>query len=611
MESVAVSGVSLVGKGPLRQSKVSGGGPVEVVVRQSHTRVEREEFLAVVGRLGSVCAAARELGINRSTGQKWAKAAGITRLRRHSVADKALFFSALARAGNIADAAAELGVNINTARGWARQVRPAGASTRVEGSVGVRSSLAHNFEVVEEFLAALAQIGTVSVAARKLGLNESTCYRWAAQAGMASIRPIQNSEKQLRYLTLRRDGVNGKDAALAVGANRENSLRWEQQLRARDLSTGQDDGVDLPYNQEVRNTVFEPVAPAPQPPASSALEETSWALERPISSRYLSLPERERIADLLVRGKSIRTIARDLGRSPGSISREISRRGHPTLGYLPYGAHRSATLARARPKNSKLATSGPLREHVKAKLEMRWSPMQISNTLVKEFPNDPLMRVSHETIYQALYLQARGGLKREVKEALRTGRTRRKKHRNGEERRPRFRDPMINISERPAEVTDRAVPGHWEGDLITGTNNQSAIATLVERTTRYTMLVHLPADHNAESVRDALIKTMTTLPSHLRGSLTWDQGVEMSKHKAFSIATDMDVYFCDPHSPWQRGSNENTNGLLRQYFPKGTDLGAYGPEDLEHVAQELNARPRKTLNWNTPAEQLHDLLITN
>ncbi|MBE0011775.1 hypothetical protein DXT87_18725, partial [Arthrobacter sp. AET 35A] len=218
MESVAVSVVSLREKGPLRQSTALGGGPVEVVVRHSHTRVERDEFLAAVGRLGSVCAAARELGINRSTGQKWAEAAGITRLRRHTEADKALFFSALARAGNIADAAAELGVNINTARGWARQVRPAGASTRVEGSVGVRSSRAHNFEVVEEFLAALAQIGTVSVVARKLGLNESTCYRWAARAGMASIRPIQTSEKQLRYLTLRRDGVNGKDAALAVGA---------------------------------------------------------------------------------------------------------------------------------------------------------------------------------------------------------------------------------------------------------------------------------------------------------------------------------------------------------------------------------------------------------
>jgi IS30 family transposase len=248
---------------------------------------------------------------------------------------------------------------------------------------------------------------------------------------------------------------------------------------------------------------------------------------------------------------------------------------------------------------------------VKTRLLTRWSPQQISRVLIKEFPDDEQMRVSHETIYQALYIQARGGLKREVKEALRTGRTRRKKHKNPEERTSRFRDPMINISERPAEIEDRAVPGHWEGDLITGAYNQSAIATLVERTTRYVMLVHLPVDHTAESVRDGLIKTMGTLPAHLRGSLTWDQGAEMAKHKAFSIATDMYVYFCDPASPWQRGSNENTNGLLRQYFPKGNDLNAYGPEDLEHVAQELNARPRKTLDWDTPAERLRDLLIAS
>nr|WP_269048567.1 IS30 family transposase [Paenarthrobacter sp. Z7-10] len=332
------------------------------------------------------------------------------------------------------------------------------------------------------------------------------------------------------------------------------------------------------------------------------------ALEQPVSDRYLSLPERERIADLLARGKSMRGIARDLGRCAGSVSREIKRNSHPVLGYLPYGAQRAATAARARPKDSKLAGTGELRDYVEDKLRVRWSPEQISCSLIKEFPDDPLMRVSHETIYQALYIQARGGLKRQVKEALRTGRTRRKKHKNPEERTSRFRDPRINISERPAEVEDRAVPGHWEGDLITGAHNQSAIATLVERTTRYVMLVHLPVDHTAESVRDGLIMTMGTLPAHLRGSLTWDQGVEMAKHKAFSIATGIDVYFCDPHSPWQRGSNENTNGLLRQYFPKGTDLTTYGPEDLEHVAQELNARPRKTLGWNTPAEQLRDLL---
>jgi len=221
------------------------------------------------------------------------------------------------------------------------------------------------------------------------------------------------------------------------------------------------------------------------------------------------------------------------------------------------------------------------------------------------------MRVSHETIYQALYFQARGGLKREVAQALRSGRTHRKPHRAPDQRTHRFIDPMIMISDRPADVEDRAVPGHWEGDLIMGEANKTAIATLVERATRYTMLVHLPEGHDAEVVRDGLIKTISTLPTHLRGSLTWDQGAEMARHKQFSMATDMAVYFCDPASPWQRGTNENTNGLLRQYFPKWTDLSVFGPEDLEHVAQQLNGRPRKTLDWDTPAERLRDLLTAN
>ncbi|MDJ0358584.1 IS30 family transposase [Paenarthrobacter sp. PH39-S1] len=426
--------------------------------------------------------------------------------------------------------------------------------------------------------------------------------------------------KQINYLRLRKEGASRRDAAAAVGASKQSSYQWDRQQGARDTGAVGGDAQSLPYKREVRTTFAEPptpataaepaAAPAEPAPAPAPLDALD-ALERPVSDRYLSLPERERIADLLARAESMRAIARDLGRSPGSISREIGRNSHPTLGYLPYGAQRAATAARARPKDSKLATAGKLLDYIKDKLRIRWSPEQISCSLIKEFPDDPLLRVSHETIYQSLYVQARGGLKREVKEALRTGRTRRKKHKNPEERTSRFRDPMINISERPAEVQDRAIPGHWEGDLITGAHNQSAIATLVERTTRYVMLVHLPVDHTAESVRDGLIKTMATLPAHLRGSLTWDQGVEMAKHKAFSLATDMDVYFCDPHSPWQRGSNENTNGLLRQYFPKGTDLNTYGPEDLEHVAQELNSRPRKTLDWNTPAQRLRDLLIPN
>ncbi|WP_460437206.1 IS30 family transposase, partial [Arthrobacter tecti] len=410
--------------------------------------------------------------------------------------------------------------------------------------------------------------------------------------------------------------MSTREAAKAAGASLRSGYRWNEALLQGNGRVGGSQSVVLPYNQEVTTTLVEPLVldvtppeqacPAPltgaEPPAAPvAAGVAQEALEQEISPRYLSLIERERIADLHARGESVRAIARALGRSPGSISREIGHNSHPVLGYQPYGAQRQATARRPRPKASKLAAAGPLREYVKSKLREHWSPEQISNTLIKEFPDDPSMRVSPETIYQSLYFQARGGLNREVKQALRTGRTRRKKHKNPEERSTRFRDPMINISERPAEVEDRAVPGHWEGDLITGTNNQSAIGTLVERTTRYVILVHLPVDHSAASVRDGLITALGPLPEHLRGSLTWDQGVEMAKHNAFSIATDMDVYFCDPHSPWQRGSNENTNGLLRQYFPKGTDLSRYGPEDLEHVAQELNARPRKTLNWNTPA----------
>ena len=573
-----------------------------------------------MARLGSVAAAAKELGLNRSTCQKWANAAGIRRHRQYAQADKDQFHAVLDRTGNIVAAARELGLNTSTANSWAGRVNRAAGKPRSTRTVKRPPQQRHSSAVVEEFLDVLRKIGSVSTAARQLGLNISTCSNWANDAGMASLSPRPPSAKQIHYLRLRQEGAGRRDAALAAGASEQSSYKWDRQHAAKDKVAAGGHTADLPYNQEVKTTSAEPPAPAAAPkptapapesaPAAAALEALE-ALEQPISTRYLSLPERELIADLLGGGKSMRDIGRTLGRSPGSVSREIGRNSHPVLGYLPYGANRRATAARARPKDSKLAAPGKLRDYVHAKLLTRWSPKQISHTLIKEFPDDPLMRVTHETIYQALYIQARGGLKREVKEALRTGRTRRKKHKNPEERTSRFRDPMINISERPAEIEDRAIPGHWEGDLITGAYNQSAIATLVERTTRYVMLVHLPTDHTAESVRDGLIKTMATLPEHLRGSLTWDQGAEMALHKSFGIATDMDVYFCDPASPWQRGSNENTNGLLRQYFPKGTDLNAYGPEDLEHVAQELNGRPRETLGWDTPAERLRGLLITN
>ena len=327
-----------------------------------------------------------------------------------------------------------------------------------------------------------------------------------------------------------------------------------------------------------------------------------------VSDRFLSLQDRLAIADGLQAGLTMTTIAAGIGKHTSTVSREVRGRSIDGL-YLPYQADNAAAADRGRPKQSKLVTNQTLRHAVEDGLSRRLSPEQISHRLVKDFPDDESMRVSHETIYQALYFQARGGLKREVAQALRSGRTRRKPHRDPDQRTHRFADPMMMISDRPAQIEDRAVPGHWEGDLIMGEGNKTAIATLVERATRYTMLVHLPEGHHAEAVRDGLIATIATLPTHLQGSLTWDQGAEMARHKQFSMATDMAVYFCDPASPWQRGTNENTIGLLRQYFPKGTDLSVFGPEDIEHVAQQLNGRPRKTLDCDTPAERLRDLLL--
>ena len=242
-------------------------------------------------------------------------------------------------------------------------------------------------------------------------------------------------------------------------------------------------------------------------------------------------------------------------------------------------------------------------------LRRRYSPEQIVGRLRREFPDDPEMRVSPETIYQSLYVQSRGALRRDLTKCLRTGRALRRPCRQANKRRNRIPD-MINITERPAEADDRAVPGHWEGDLILGKNNcRSAIGTLVERTTGYTMLVHLPDGHKAEQVRDALTKKIKTIPDILRASLTWDQGTEMRDWKQVSVAADIDIYFCDPHSPWQRATNENTNGLLRQYFPKGTDLSVHSALDLDWVATELNDRPRKRLGFAKPIEEIGPLLL--
>ncbi|MFJ6523558.1 IS30 family transposase [Streptomyces filamentosus] len=327
---------------------------------------------------------------------------------------------------------------------------------------------------------------------------------------------------------------------------------------------------------------------------------------------YLREDERIHIADRLREKATIRAIAAELDRSPSTISREVRRnrtvdpRGYAH--YRPHAAQARADARRPRPKPGKIGQNPELRDFIQAHLTRRWSPEQICQALRRQFPDRPEMRVTHETVYQALYVQGRGELRCELVKALRSGRAMRRPHRQSNKRQPRAVKDMVMISERPAEVTDRAVPGHWEGDLILGKDNRSAIGTLVERSTRYLMLVHLPVDHTALATRDALAQTVKTLPAHLRRSLTWDQGSEMAAHKTFTLATDVLVYFCDPASPWQRGSNENTNGLLWQYFPKGTDLSQHTREDLDTVAAELNSRPRKTLGWETPAERLQQLL---
>ena len=380
---------------------------------------------------------------------------------------------------------------------------------------------------------------------------------------------------------------------------------------------------------------------------------------KPLSGRSLSFAEREELAILRVQGLGVREIGRRLGRSGSTISREMRRNAATRSGGLEYRATTAqwhSERAARRPKTAKLAVNAALRTYVQDRLAgmvaapsgaavpgpavpwkgrrhgprqdrrwaRAWSPMQIARRLRLDFPEDATMRISHEAIYQSLYVQGRGALRRELTACLRTGRALRVPRARSRGRGKSFIVPEVMISERPAEVADRAVPGHWEGDLILGLGS-SAIGTLVERTTRFTMLLHLPrmdghgsglrekngpalAGHGAEAVRDAIASTITTLPEQLRRSLTWDQGAEMSQHVQLTIDTGVAVYFCDPHSPWQRGTNENTNGLLRQYFPKGTDLSLHSADDLAAVASTLNGRPRKTLGWRTPAETFDALL---
>lgn len=379
----------------------------------------------------------------------------------------------------------------------------------------------------------------------------------------------------------------------------------------------------------------------------------------PLSGRYLTFAEREEIALLNIQGVGVRAIARTLERSPSTISRELRRNAATRGGKLEYRAgiaQWKAELVARRPKTAKLVTNDRLREYVQDRLSGKierpdgqvvpgpevkfvgrrhgrradrrwakaWSPEQISNRLRVDFPADESMRISHEAIYQALYIKGRGALERELVACLRTGRALRVPRARTNQRGKKFVTPEVMISKRPSEADDRAIAGHWEGDLIIGLN-RSAIGTLVERTTRFTMLLHLPrmeghgegprvkngpplAGLGAEAVRNAVAASVRSLPRELWRSLSWDQGSEIAQHAQLTIDTGLPIYLCDPQSPWQRGTNENTNGLLRQYFPKGTDLSRHARDDLDAVALALNTRPRKTLGWETPAEALDKLL---
>jgi IS30 family transposase len=328
--------------------------------------------------------------------------------------------------------------------------------------------------------------------------------------------------------------------------------------------------------------------------------------ERRRCARFLSLAEREEIALGVVCGESAVAIARRLGRAVSTVTRELARNGGRP-GYRAARADGRALEQARRPKPAKLAASPRLRAEVERRLRERWSPQQIAARLRLDFPDEPEMRVSHETIYQSLYVQSRGALRRELASSLRRGRSQRRKR--GVRLGGNLRE-IVPISQRPPEVDDRAVPGHWEGDLILGKAGRSAIATLVERQTRFAILVGLPHGRTAAQVRIALTEQIQRLPEALRRTLTWDQGKEMAEHARFTIDNNVQVYFCDPSSPWQRGTNENTNGLLRQYFPKADDLARHSQADLDRVADELNGRPRQTLTWLKPSEAFDQLIAT-
>ncbi len=513
--------------------------------------------------------------------------------RKYTEEQRERFFDELDRGGTMRAAAAVAGVHSDAGYRWVR--RSGMASPRGKPR-------AYSQEDRAAFFRMLALRGNVSAVARELGFVRVTCYKWAHQAGIFTGRSVEPQREE--FLRLRKAGATRAEAAAQVGVDKRSAQDWDKGIRVFYGGRVYPDGRVVRYRPEQ-------ILAGVKKPRTLYVQGQRVALdrvERLIHPRYLSLLERERLRDLHRSGMSMRQIASTMGRSPSTVSRELARNSTTAGGYMPHAAHRASVRRRARPKHPKLLGETELSGYVAAKLRKRWSPQQISHRLVKDFPETPEMRVSTETIYQAIYVHARGELKRDFARQLRRGRSARKPRKDPSSRTRRFVDPMTLITERPAEVENRVVPGHWEGDLIVGAVGRSAIATLVERSSRYLVLGHLGAERNAEVVRDSLIAAVADLPKSLRGSLTWDQGAEMAEHRSFAMATDMHVYFCEPGSPWQRGSNENTNGLLRQYFPKGTDLRVHEPDQLQTVAEELNGRPRRSLDWDTPTERLTALI---
>ena len=559
----------------------------------------RSRFFELLDEGYAASGACRLVGVSVSCGSRWMRKAGLggrpgrPRLSEPSVVTEGRRASEAARAAGLFDkddrrarlaglvlggasvaaAARQVGLGAGAARRWARAAgveRPS-AAARAAAARGERQRV--RAELRARAVGLVEAGSTAKAAAGIVGVSESAVCRWAREDGVSLGTPQSVRDS---FWDAWRRGASVEAAARAAGIHPRTGARW---VRAA--------GVSRPVSWRARH------------------DDRGMHVDMDAPPGYrLSARERQDIALGRAAGWSVRAIAAGLGRPVSTVSREIARHAGPDGRYRFLDAERAARDAARRPKTAKLAAEGPLRDYVADGLKAKLSPEQIAHRIRLDHPDDPEMRVCHETIYQAIYVQARGGLKQELTKATRRGRTYRQPRRKDSERRGRI-PGMVPIAQRPQDVAERLVPGHWEGDLIIGKDSASAVATLVERSFRYTMLGHLNTDHTAPTVRDAIVPLIAALPDQMRKTLTWDQGAEMACHLQVADQADIQVYFADPHSPWQRGTNENTNGLLRQYMPKHTDLSMFSPDDLQAIAHELNNRPRKVLGWLTPTEAWH------